>query len=135
MTTMETDSLTTMYNSIEAAQGSHGFNIWMIIAIIEALVIIMLLLRKKDDSNYQNIKKKVLAEGDVDFSDILNSSFNANSLYKELLAACHPDKYATDQVKHEIACDISSRLSLNKHSVKALQRIREEAIQKLGINI
>ncbi|MBO7113191.1 MAG: hypothetical protein J6V75_04515 [Bacteroidaceae bacterium] len=131
---METDSLISMHDTIVSSQNSQGFNIWLIIAIIEAIVIIILLLRKKDDSNFHSIKKKVLAEGNVDFSDILNSSFNANSLYKELLAACHPDKYTTDPEKHAIACDISSRLSLNKHSVKALRVLQEEAIQKLGIN-
>lgn len=133
---MENDTLLNIQNEIATTSlNTGGVNIWMIIAIVEACLIIILLLTKKNDGNLRSIKKEVLSEGDVDFADILNSSFNANSLYKDLLAACHPDKYATDEEKLSIANDISARLSLNKHSVKALQELKKEAIEKLGINM
>ena len=134
---MEQDSLLTMVDSLEhTTQSTNEINIWMIVAIVELVIIVALLLsRKPTDSKMSDIKKKVLAEGDIDFSNLVNSSFNAEGIYKELLINCHPDKFAPDANKMAIANELSARVTKNKHDIKRLEELKEEARIKLNINI
>lgn len=113
---------------------SH-FNWWIVIAILELVIIIALLSYKsKADDKKSFIKKQVLSEGDIDFGNIINSSFNATQLYRELIIKCHPDNFEPDKEKVAIANDISLRLGKHKNDVKMLNEIKKEAINKLNIN-
>lgn len=121
---------------VSGAQASHAFNWWMIVAIVELLLIIMLLISKsKSDDKKSRIKKQVKMEGDIDFGNIIDSSFNAAKLYKDLITQCHPDRFEPDKEKVAIANDISLRLGKYKNDVKMLNEIKQEAIEKLSINI
>ena len=134
---MEQDTLQTMVDSLEhMAQSTTGVNIWMIVAIVELVIIIVLLLSRKPTNNRQSdIKKKVLAEGDIDFSNLVNSSFNAEGLYKDILVKCHPDRFAPDTEKMAIANELSAKVTKNKHDIKRLNKLKEEAKMKLNINL
>lgn len=134
---MENDTLQAMVDSLgQTAQSTTGTNIWMIVAIVELVIIIVLLLtRKPTDNKRSDIKKQVLAEGDIDFSNLVNSSFNASRLYKELLVKCHPDRFAHDTEKMAIANELSAMVTKNKHDIKRLEELKEEAKQKLNINL
>lgn len=134
---MEQDTLQTMVDSLEhMAQSTTGVNIWMIVAIVELVIIIVLLLSRKPTNNRQSdIKKKVLAEGDIDFSNLVNSSFNAEGLYKDILVKCHPDRFAPDTEKMAIANELSAKVTKNKHDIKRLNELKEEAKMKLNINL
>ncbi len=132
-----------MYNTLQivgdtlvsSAQTSHHFNWWMLIALVELLIIIVLLLSKSKSNDKKSlIKKQVLSEGDIDFGNIINSSFNAAKLYKDLITQCHPDRFEPDKEKVAIANDISLRLGKYKNDVKMLNEIKKEAINKLSIN-
>ncbi len=133
---MEQDSLQTMMDSIEqAAQSTTGVNLWMIIAIVELVIIIVLItLIKSSNNSRSEIKKKVLAEGDIDFSNLVNSSFNAEGLYRDILIKCHPDRFAPDTEKMVIANELSAKITKNKHDIKRLEELKEEAKTKLNIN-
>ena len=133
---MEQDSLHTMMDSIEqAAQSTTGVNLWMIIAIVELVIIIVLItLIKSSNNSRSEIKKKVLAEGDIDFSNLVNSSFNAEGLYRDILIKCHPDRFAPDTEKMVIANELSAKITKNKHDIKRLEELKEEAKTKLNIN-
>jgi len=133
---MEQDSLQTMMDSIEqAAQSTTGVNLWMIIAIVELVIIIVLItLIKPSNNSRSEIKKKVLAEGDIDFSNLVNSSFNAEGLYRDILIKCHPDRFAPDTEKMVIANELSAKITKNKHDIKRLEELKEEAKTKLNIN-
>lgn len=113
-----------------------GINVWMIIAIIELVIIIVLLLSyAKRNNNRTELKRKVMAEGDIDLGNTMNSMFNAEPLYKELIKKCHPDRFAPDEEKMEIANELSTRITKNKHDKKCLEALCQEAISKLNINI
>lgn len=134
---MKQDTLQVVVDSITTTvQNTDGINIWMIIAMVEFIVLLLLLLfRKQRDTKRMDIKKKVMAEGDVDFANIMNSSFNAETLYKRLLVACHPDRFEPDAEKVAMANDLATRITKNKHDIKTLNALREEARTKLNINI
>ena len=113
---MEQDTLQTIVDSLEQpAQSITSINVWMIVAIVELVIIVMLLmLRKPKDNRLSDIKKQVLAEGEIDFANLVNSSFNAEGLYKELLVKCHPDRFAPDEGKMAIANELSAKVTKNK---------------------
>lgn len=134
---MEQDTLQAMVDSLEqSAQSTTGINVWMVVAIVELVIIVVLLtLRKPKDNRLSDIKKQVLAEGDIDFANLVNSSFNAEGLYKELLVKCHPDRFAPNSEMMAIANELSAKITKNKHDIKQLKALKEEAINKLSINI
>lgn len=114
----------------------NGINVWMIVALAELVIIIGLLIsRKKSDDKRAELKRKILAEGDIDIENTMNSMFNAEPLYKELIRKCHPDRFAPDEAKMAAASELSMRITKNKHDRKALEALRQEAINKLNINI
>lgn len=122
--------------SIVTGQGSSsGINVWMIVALAELIIIIVLLLsRNKSDDKRNELKRKILAEGDIDIGNTMNSMFNAEPLYKELIKKCHPDRFAPDEEKMAIASELSMRITKNKQNRKSLEALRQEAINKLNIN-
>ena len=93
------------------------------------------MLRKPKDNRLSDIKKQVLEEGEIDFANLVNSSFNAEGLYKELLVKCHPDRFAPNSEMMAIANELSSKITKNKHDIKQLKALKEEARNKLNINI
>ncbi len=123
-------------STVNSEQTTSCTNLWMWIAIVELVIIIVLISKLLNKENTRtNIKKKVLREGDIDFANIIDSSFNSEQLYKELIRKCHPDCFAPNEAKVKIAGDISSRLGKNKHNIKGLKELAEEAKNKLNINI
>ena len=81
------------------------------------------------------MKKKILEEGEVDFDNIVNSAFNSNKLYRDLIIKCHPDRFAPDESKMQIANELSARLTQCQRDINALNAIKKEAIEKLNINL
>lgn len=134
---MKQDTLQAMVDSLDqSAQSTTSINVWMIVAIVELVIIVILLtLRKPKDNRLSEIKKKVLAEGEIDFANLVNSSFNAEGLYKELLVKCHPDRFAPNSEMMAIANELSAKITKNKHDIKQLKALKEEARNKLSINI
>jgi hypothetical protein len=111
-------------------------NWWMWLAIAEFGIIVFLILKeqlKPKDTARQRFKNESLKQ-DIDFGNIINSSFNSIQLYDELKVKCHPDRFPTDKEKNSIAENIFQEISKNKNNVKRLLELKEEAIQKLNIN-
>lgn len=111
-------------------------NWWMWLAIAEFGIIAILILREKlkpKDTARQRFKDESLRQ-DIDFGNIINSSFNSIKLYDELKVKCHPDRFPTDKEKNIIAENIFQEISKNKNNVKRLLELKEEAKQKLNIN-
>lgn len=121
---------------MQTSQQDNSLNWWMVIAIIELIIIIALLFSKnKADSKKRSIKKQVMEEGKIDYSNIIASSFGAEALYKELIKKCHPDRFAPDKERVAIANDISTRIGKNQHDLKKLNELKEEAVNKLNIKL
>jgi len=133
------DSLT--QSSIKVAKQAiiktpDQINWWMWLALAELGIIAFLIIKeqlKPKDTAKQRFKEESLKQ-EIDFSNIINSSFNSIQLYDELKVKCHPDRFPTDMEKNSIAENIFQEISKNKNNVKRLLELKEEAIQKLNIN-
>ena len=112
------------------------FDWWIWIAIIEFVIILFLILKKyirPKNTTKQKFKEKSLKE-DIDFDNIINSSFNSKQLYDELKVKCHPDLFPLDQEKNIIADKLFQEITNNQNNAKRLIELKEEAKQKLNIN-
>lgn len=127
---MAADSLT------QASQQGNSLNWWMIAAIAELVIIVVLLLSiGKADDKKRSIKRRVKEEGDINFGNVIASSFGAKALYDELIRKCHPDRFAPDEEKNAIANDITERLGKYKYDLEKLNELKEEAIDKLRVSL
>jgi hypothetical protein len=114
---------------------SQNINWWMWLAIAEFGIIAFLILREKfrpKETTKQRFKNESLKQ-EIDFNNIINSSFNSIQLYDELKAKCHPDLFFTDKDKNAIAENLFKEITKNKTNVKRLLELKKEAIQKLNI--
>lgn len=120
----------------KVSETDESTNLWMWIALVEFGIIIYLILKEKFKSKVsakQQFKSESLKQ-EIDFNNIINSSFNSVQLYDELKVKCHPDRFPTDKEKNLIAENIFQQITKNKTNVKRLLELKEEAIQKLNIN-
>ncbi len=118
------------------SNGNEQVNWWLWIAILEFVVILFLILRnyvKPKNTIKQKFKEDSLRE-DIDFNNIINSSFNSKQLYDELKIKCHPDLFPLDKEKNIIAGKLFQEITKNQNNVKRLIELKEEAKQKLKIN-
>lgn len=116
---------------------SNNGNVWKMISGVEFIIIILLVLivkNKKKNIEKDKFKKESLSEN-VDFNNILKSSFHSNELYDKLKVKCHPDRFPTDLVLNRIAEELFQEINKNKTNYKRLEELRIEAIKKLNINI
>lgn len=112
-------------------------NVWMWLAITELIVIFYLLFIKQKRNLKKNERMKFKDDSlkeNIDFENILKSSFNSIPLYDELKVKCHPDRFTTDEAKCIIADSIFQEITMNKTNYKKLIELKEEAREKLNIN-
>ena len=119
-----------------ASESNEHINWWLWIAIIEFVFIMFLVIKQKIkpvDKIKQKFKKESLDQ-EIDFNNIINSSFNSKELYDELKVKCHPDLFSTDKEKNLIAENLFQEITKNQNNAKRLIELKEEAKQKLDIN-
>lgn len=135
MDTIVTDTISTAAQTITAA--THSSDVWMWIAAAEFVILLILCLllwqAKRKPTEKDELKAKVLNEGDIDFGNIINSSFKAKALYDELKGVCHPDKFAKDETLNAKATEIFALLVKNKYDYAALYELKERAEKELNV--
>lgn len=116
-------------------KADDGINLWLWIAIIELVIIIFILITKRKNKavNAKQQFKKEAKEGEIDFGNIINSSFHVKPLYDELKVKCHPDRFPTDDEKNAIALELFQEISKNRTDYKKLTELKELAKIKLNI--
>ena len=120
----------------QSSETIDSFSIWMWIAIGEFAIILLLIISsklKKKDSLKKRFKEESL-EQNVDFNNIINSSFHSTELYNKLKVKCHPDRFSTDPELNSIADKLFQEITKNKTNIKRLEELKVEAQQKLNIN-
>ncbi len=118
------------------SESDESTNLWMWIALAELGIIVYLVFKEKFKSKVsskQQFKSESLNQ-EIDFNNIINSSFNSEKLYDELKVKCHPDRFPMDNEKNLIAENIFQQITKNKTNIKRLLELKDEAIQKLNIN-
>ena len=119
---------------------SHTW-IWIIVASVVAIAILFVILlvhrrlKTKPVDNLEILKQQANAQGNVGFENIINSAFNSRQLYDKLKVKCHPDRFPLEPQKNAIANDIFQRIKKNEYNVEELEKLKEEAIERLGISI
>jgi hypothetical protein len=119
-----------------ASETNEQINWWLWIAIFEFIFILFLVIKQKKtpkDTLRQKFRNESL-EQEIDFNNIINSSFNSKQLYDELKVKCHPDLFPTDKEKNLIAENLFQEITENQNNAKRLIELKEEAKQKLNIN-
>ncbi len=125
----------TITKSIDSESNDH-INWWLWIAIIEFVLIVFLVIKQKIKPNNtlkQKFKKESL-EQEIDFNNIINSSFNSKQLYDELKVKCHPDLFPNDIEKNLLAENLFQEITENQNNAKRLIELKEVVKQKLNIN-
>jgi hypothetical protein len=119
-----------------AESNNNSSNLWMWVAIGEFAIIIGLVIasRMKRKPNAKQMFKEESIAQEVDFNNIINSSFHANELYDILKVKCHPDRFPTDPKLNEIAEKLFQEITDSKTNIKRLEELKTEAQQKLNIN-
>ena len=143
-----TNSLKVISDSLNVVAQQAGLsesNSWIWIAIVSTSVILLLVVillvhrrtktKTKPVDNLDILKQQVREQGNVDFSNLINSAFNSKQLYDKLKVKCHPDRFPLDDEKNAIANDIFQRIKQNEHNVDELNKLKEEAEEKLGVII
>ena len=111
-------------------------DVWFYIAMVEFVIIFFLLLFafRRGTTRVENQKLRESIKSDVDFQNIINSSFHATEIYNELKVKCHPDRFIGDVEKNATANRIFQEVTKNKMNYKRLQELKKEAEESLGIN-
>ena len=111
-------------------------DVWVYIAMVEFVIIFFLLLFafRRGTTRVEKQKLRESIKSDVDFQNIINSSFHATEIYNELKVKCHPDRFIGDVEKNATANRIFQEVTKNKMNYKRLQELKKEAEESLGIN-
>ena len=131
------DSVNAVKYSMETMLPQSDSNLWMWISIFEAICIIVLLLILLGSQNTE-IQRQFKANAqkeDVDFNNIIVSSFHAGDLYNQLKKVCHPDRFSSNPELMSKADNLFQQITQNKHDLKKLQELKAEAMKELHINI
>ena len=112
-------------------------NIWLWFALISFVMIVLIVLFSKNTKSIKQLDKAKfkgeIQSSEIDFGNIVNSSFNAKPLYDELKVRCHPDRFSPDEEKTKIANLLFQDITKNKNNFKKLVEIKEQAIDKLNV--
>lgn len=110
-------------------------NVWFFISLLEFVFIVFLLVSKlRIMQKKREQKREILSKDNIDYDNIIKSSFNSQSLYDSLKKKCHPDRFL-EKEKNAIATEIFARIVENKYNYQALQEIKDDAETKLNIKI
>lgn len=128
--------------STENVQNMDSINWWFWISITEFILLLILLFRSKNRrqthkervDKWMTLKKEALKDN-VDFDNIINSSFHAAELYDRLKVKCHPDRFPLDKTKNRIAENLFQEIEKNKNNINRLKELQQEASDKLGVNL
>ena len=111
------------------------FNGWFYISVLEFIIIVVLLIKKVCVSqSKQTQKREILSENNVDYDNIIQSSFKSQSLYDILKKKCHPDRFL-DSEQNMIATELFAKIVENKYNYQALLSIKEDMENKLKLKI
>lgn len=106
----------------------------VIIAIVVAVIAIASLVYYIRHKKTRQLKKVILEEtANVDFTNMTRDWEKTKKLYDLLKKECHPDKFGEDLNKE--ATRIFQLVVENKYKYKELLSVKQEATEKLGIEL
>ena len=128
----------TMTDTTNLFASSSDTSPWPYLLLAAALLLVLLLIARRlrrhpSPAGKRRADKRKLLDGtDVDFNNIINSSFAARQLYDELKVKCHPDRFL-DPDLNAIATSLYQAITENRYNHKRLLELKQQAIQQLKI--
>ena len=121
----------------EMAQHSNIYlqnKVWLFVAFITAIMIITAVILYINGNKKRKLKKKIIEEtASVDFTGSTHDWEKSKLLYDVLKKKCHPDKFGNEL--NDEATRIFQLANKNRYNYQELVKIKQEAIDKLGIEI
>ena len=136
MDTTIQDSLNIMAQQTQNNVSDGRVDWWMWIAIAEFVILLILVLSKKSlpkNERLQRFKNESMNH-EIDFNNTISSAFHAEELYDELKVKCHPDRFPMNPEKSRTAEMFFQEITKNKHNMKRLLELKEQAKHELNIN-
>lgn len=131
------DSLKVAINEVveqSTVNSGENTNWWMWLALLELGLISLLVLNQKIGK--KNNRKRKLREDslgqEVNFKNVIESSFHAKAMYDLLKVKCHPDRFP-DTEKNVVADALFQEITRNKRNLEKLTELKAEAEKKLSI--
>ncbi len=109
--------------------------LFSITAVVIILIVVFLIFLKRKNHRDQKpksqykLKEEILKE-DLNFDNIIKSSFHAKHLYDKLKVICHPDLFLEPK-KNEIATELFQKITENENDYAKLLEIEAEINEKL----
>ena len=125
---IDTLSTNALYGA--GSETASSFNYWILLALAELALIVFLSGRLYAMASKTRQKREILSR-DIDFDNVIDSSFKANELYERLIRQYHPDRYAGDDAKMMMAQEIVAQIGQNRYDSKKLRELAEVAKRKL----
>lgn len=120
----------------EIVLDSSNSQLLIFIGIISTVILVFLLFyfsKKLNKNGKKNSIKKDILKTEIDFTNIIDSSFNSKTIYDQLKKKCHPDRFVNDEEKSQIANKIFQELTKNKNNIKKLNELKLRAENQLNI--
>ena len=121
----------------EMAQHNNIYSqnkVWLFVAFITAIMVIIAVILYINGNKKRKLKKKIIEEtANVDFTGITHDWEKSKFLYDVLKKKCHPDKFGNEL--NDEATQIFQLANKNRYNYQELVKIKQEAINKLGIEI
>ena len=136
MDTTIQDSLNIMAQHTQNNVSDGRVDWWMWIAIAEFVILLILVLSIKSlpkNERLQRFKNESMNH-EIDFNNTISSAFHAEELYDELKVKCHPDRFPMNPEKSRTAEMFFQEITKNKHNMKRLLELKEQAKHELNIN-
>ena len=136
MDTTIQDSLNIMAQHTQNNVSDGRVDWWMWIAIAEFVILLILVLSTKSlpkNERLQRFKNESMNH-EIDFNNTISSAFHAEELYDELKVKCHPDRFPMNPEKSRTAEMFFQEITKNKHNMKRLLELKEQAKHELNIN-
>ena len=132
-----TDTIPTFFDFQKiSTQVFHHYTPHTIIILLGLTLIVILIIysaiTKKNNNKYK-IKQQILQENNIDWNNTM-LTFKAQDIYNKLKKTCHPDRFLDPQ-KNLIATELFQQITKHKTNYKELLKLKEEAKEKLNINI
>lgn len=131
---MEQTQVLDVVNKVPSSS-SFANDVWFWIALAEFLLILAFIYKMLKKENYlkSEFKKKVMTEGNIDFSNTMMSAFHSKELYDKLKVKCHPDRFTQDPKLNSIATTLFQQIVENKNNYNKLLELKEQSETLLNL--
>ena len=111
-------------------------NKWLILCSVESILIIYLFIKLKKKRGDDILEKEILKSKStsINMSDLMNDINLAPGLYKKLSRACHPDRFAGQELE-TTANNLFQELQQAENNYAALCELKKQIEKELNISI